>query len=95
LALASRLTDDRSDITLLPMADTIEKRMQDLEQIIAHLPEDLDARFAGVDAKLAAIREVLALQAIRFSKLETRLDALERNLGGKLDEILKRLPPAP
>jgi hypothetical protein len=77
------------------MADTIEKRVQDLEQIIAHLPEDLDARFAGVDTKLAGIREVLALHTTRFTKLETRLTEIERAIGGKLDEILARLPPKP
>ena len=52
------------------MQDTLEKRVQDLEQILAHLPEDLDARFAGVDVELAGLREVLALHATRFTKLE-------------------------
>ena len=36
------------------MADTLEKRVFDIEQFIAHLPEDLDDCFAGVDTKLAA-----------------------------------------
>lgn len=67
---------------------TIEKRIQDLEYIVGHLPEDLDARFAGVDTKLAAVREVLALHTTRFTTLEKQLKSLDE----KLDEILKRLP---
>ncbi len=67
---------------------TIDKRVQDLEFIIGHLPEDLNARFAGVDTKLAAIREVQALHTTRFTTLEKQISSL----GDKLDEILKRLP---
>ena len=67
---------------------TLEKRVQDLEYVVGHLPEDLDARFAGVDTKLAAIREVQALHTTRFTSLESRLKSLD----DKLDEILKRLP---
>ena len=64
------------------MADTLEKRVSDLEQMLAHIPEDLDARFAGVDVKLAAIREVLALHTTRFTKLEARLNDLDRKVDG-------------
>jgi chromosome segregation ATPase len=63
------------------MPDTLEKRVEDLEQILAHLPEDLDARFAGVDVKLAELREVLALHSTRFTKLEARLNEVERRIG--------------
>jgi chromosome segregation ATPase len=69
---------------------TIEKRVSDLEYIIAHLPEDLDARFAGVDTKLATIREVLALHTTRFSTVELRLDNIERRfdkMDGRLDKM--------
>lgn len=59
------------------MEDTLEKRVQDLEVILAHMPEDLDARFAGVDTKLAEIREVLVLHTTRFSKIDRRLDGLD------------------
>jgi chromosome segregation ATPase len=62
------------------MADTLEKRVTDLEQMLAHIPEDLDARFAGVDVKLAAIREVLALHTTRFTKLEARFSDLDRKV---------------
>lgn len=78
-------------------SDTIEKRVSDLEHMLTHIPEDLDARFAGVDVKLAEIREVLALHTTRFTKLETRFNDLERKvdkIDGKLDTILQRLPPA-
>jgi len=79
------------------MADTLEKRMQDLEYIIAHVPEDLDARFAGVDVKLAAIREAQALHTQRFTTIERKLDGLERKLdglGAQIAEVLRRLPGA-
>ena len=45
-----------------------------IEEVLGHLPEDLDARFAGVDTKLAQIREVQALHTTRFSTLERKLD---------------------
>ena len=80
------------------MADTIEKRVGDLEYIIAHLPEDLDARFTGVHTKLAELREVQALHTQRFTTLERRSDerftALERGLAAldrKMDEGLARV----
>ena len=75
-------------------ADTLEKRVEELEQVLAHLPEDLDARFAGVDVKLAELREVLALHTTRFTKLERRLDELERRLEGqdrKLETLDRKL----
>lgn len=65
----------------------IDKRVEDLEFIIGHLPEDLNARFAGVDTKLAAIREVQALHTTRFTSLEKQI----KSLGDKIDEILQRL----
>jgi hypothetical protein len=83
------------------MADTVEKRVSDREHAIAHLPEDLDARFAGVDVKLAQLREVLALHSTRFSTLEAQIKGLRTameagigDLAGQLAEVLKRLPPS-
>lgn len=104
------------------MADTIEQRLRDVEYMLAHIPEDLDARFAGVDVKLAELRELILLQNSRFTKIEARLNEFARKLDAhiaatdarfaamdakfasidikfaamdaKLDEILKRLPPA-
>lgn len=68
----------------------------------AHLPDDLDARFAGVDTKLAELRELILLQTSRFTKLDGRLNDLMRRiddlarkvdgLDGKLDTVLARLP---
>ncbi|MFN3624426.1 MAG: hypothetical protein ACK4TP_10225 [Hyphomicrobium sp.] len=70
---------------------TIEKRVQDLEYIIAHLPEDLDARFAGVDYKLAGIREVQALHTTRFTTIEKliadKVDDVKATLSAQLAEI--------
>jgi predicted nucleic acid-binding Zn-ribbon protein len=97
------------------MADTIEQRVTDVESMLAHIPEDLDARFAGVDVKPAELRELILLQNSRFTKIEARLNAhaaavdakfaaVDAKLAAmdgkfavmdaKLDEILKRLPPA-
>jgi chromosome segregation ATPase len=73
------------------MADTLEKRVTDLEQMLAHIPEDLDARFAGVDVKLAEIREVLALHTTRFTKLEARLNDLERKVETGLNELDRKV----
>jgi uncharacterized coiled-coil protein SlyX len=88
------------------VADTLEKRVADLEYVLAHIPEDLDARFAGVDVKLAELRELILLQNSRFTKLEARLNEVATKLearftelagkvdaqGSKLDEVLARLP---
>lgn len=85
------------------MADTLENRVRDVETMLAHMPEDLDARFAGVDVKLAGIRETLALHTTRFSKLESmigqleaRFAAVDRRLDALADgmaQVLDRLPP--
>ena len=73
------------------MADTLEKRVTDLEQMLAHIPEDLDARFAGVDVKLAEIREVLALHTTRFTKLEARLNDLDRKVEAGLNGLDRKV----
>jgi hypothetical protein len=73
------------------MAETIEKRVGDLEYLLAHLPEDLDARFAGVDTKLASIREVQALHSTRFTTIERKID----DLAAQMAEVLRRLPQQP
>ena|SRR5512145_2219083 len=52
----------------------LQERVNDIEEILAHLPEDLDARFA--DTKLASIREVQALHTTRFSTLERKIEAV-------------------
>lgn len=83
---------------------TLEKRVEDVGYIIAHLPEDLNARFAGVDVKLAHIREAQALHTTRFSALDARVDQLAADVAALkadmslvkagISEILARLPPA-
>jgi chaperonin cofactor prefoldin len=72
------------------MAQSLEKRMTDIEYIIAHLPDDLNARFAGVDVKIATIRETQLLHTQRFSTLERKMDALEirmDGLEGRMDRL--------
>jgi hypothetical protein len=63
------------------MADTIEKRVQDLEHVIAHLPQDLDARFAGVHARLGEVRDAVSAQTRRLDAFETRLGVMDTRLG--------------
>lgn len=60
---------------------TLEKRVEDLEYIVAHLPEDLNARFAGVDVKLATIREAQTLHTQRFTTLDAKVNSLAIDLG--------------
>lgn len=64
------------------MAQSLEKRMTDIEYIIAHLPDDLNARFAGVDVKIATIRETQLLHTQRFSTLERKIDGLDGRMDG-------------
>lgn len=74
---------------------SLEKRVEDLEYIIAHLPDDLNARFAGVDVKLAVIREAQTLHTQRFTTLELKVDGLDRKvdqLAAQVAEVLQRLP---
>ncbi|KAB2937039.1 MAG: hypothetical protein K8F92_14420 [Hyphomicrobium sp.] len=70
--------------------------MQDIEYIIAHLPENLDARFTGVEHKLAGIREVQVQHTKRFDALEVRIDAAEARLSAEIRDlrqlIEERLP---
>ena len=69
------------------MAGSIEKRVADLEYLLAHIPEDLDARFAGVDVKLAELRELILLQNSRFTKLEARVNERFAKLESRLAEL--------
>lgn len=76
------------------MAQSLEKRMTDIEYIIAHLPDDLNARFAGVDVKIAIIRETQLLHTQRFSTLERKIDALEIRMDGleiRMDRLESRM----
>ena len=73
---------------------TLEKRVEDLEYIIAHLPDDLNARFAGVDVKLAVIREAQTLHTQRFTTLELKVDGLDRKVDGlerKVDGLERKV----
>ncbi len=63
---------------------------EDVEYIIAHLPDDLNARFAGVDVKMATIRETQLLHTQRFSTIERKIDGLESRMDG-LENRMGRL----
>ena len=73
------------------MADTLEKRVTDIEYLLAHIPEDLDARFAGVDVKLAELRELILLQNGRFTKLEARLNEQAAKLETRFTELSRKV----
>jgi hypothetical protein len=77
------------------MADPIEQRLADVEQILAHLPTDLDVRFAGADSRMNARFDRLSIQ---LQNMDRRLQQVEVGLAtvrAMLDHILQRLPPAP
>jgi uncharacterized coiled-coil protein SlyX len=73
------------------VADTLEKRVADLEYLLTHLPEDLDARFAGVDVKLAGLRELILLQNGRITKLEARLNEQVAKLDTRFTELSRKV----
>ncbi len=81
------------------MTDTVEKRLCDLEQNLAHLPGDLDARFAGADARAGARfdRLNIQLQALKTQMQQnaTTLDDRFARVEAKIDDLLRRLPPSP
>jgi chromosome segregation ATPase len=72
------------------MADTLEKRVQDLEYIMAHLPDDLDARFAGVDVKLAMIRESQTRHTADMSGIKRDVSEIRNDLS-EIKDSLKSL----
>jgi chromosome segregation ATPase len=76
------------------MAQSLEKRMTDIEYIIAHLPDDLNAPFAGVDVKIATIRETQLFHTLRFSTLKRKIDGSEvrmDRLNIKMDRLESRM----
>ena len=73
------------------MNDTIEKRIYDLEYVFAHLPQDLDARFAGADVRSEARADRLN---IRIQALETRVRHMKQSVAGisaRLQSVETRL----
>ena len=71
------------------MADTVERRLSELE-----------AHFVDLDAKLTQLHAEMAEQTAGYKELKTRLTELAgiaaaqaMSIDEKLDEILKRLPP--
>jgi hypothetical protein len=81
------------------MTDTVEKRLSDREQMLAHLPGEFDARFAGADARAGARfdRLNIQLQALKtqMQQSATTLDDRFARVEGKIDDLLRRLPPSP
>jgi hypothetical protein len=88
------------------MADTLGKHVADPKHLRTYIPEYLDARFAGIDVKLAELRALLLERNCQFTRFEARLDEAATRLdacltelsrkidtrGNKLDEVLARLP---
>jgi hypothetical protein len=65
------------------VAQSLENRMTNIQYFIAHLPDDLNARFAGVDVKMATIPETQLLHTQRFSTIERKID----RLGGRIEGL--------
>lgn len=72
------------------MSQSLEKRMNDMEYMIARLPHDLNARFEGVEVKFANIRETQLLYSERFSTYERRIDVLENWTDGLYSNMARR-----
>ena len=86
------------------MADTIEKRVDDLEQMVWDIPRLINMRFDGVrdqlnaqsarldaqSARLDAQSARLDAQGARLATLEGKIDALPRVLTEMLDERERR-----
>jgi hypothetical protein len=77
------------------LADTIEKRVGDLEQMVWDIPRLLNMRFDGVrdqlnaqSARLDAQSARLDAQGARLATLEGKIDALPRVLAEMLTEML-------
>lgn len=77
------------------MVDTLEKRVADIEQVLAHLPQDLDARFAGADARAGSRFDRLS---VRIGAVQARVQDVERTLsdqiaalGQKVDKLIDLL----
>jgi hypothetical protein len=73
------------------VADSLEKRAADLEYMLAHVPEDLDARFAGLDVRFADLRELILLQSNRFTKLEARFSETAAKLTLRIDGVARKV----
>jgi hypothetical protein len=59
--------------------------------MLAHVPEDLDARFAGLDVRFADLRELILLQTNRFTKLEARFNEAAAKLTLRIDEFARKV----
>jgi hypothetical protein len=63
------------------LADTIEKRVSDLEGMLGDIPRIVNYRFD-------LVRDQLAAQGARLAAVEGKIDALPRVLAGMLTEML-------
>lgn len=70
---------------------TIEKRVEDLEFVIAHLTENLYSRFVAVNRKLAEVQETLAVHPARFSEIDDELSGIRGQIDGLAKLMEERL----
>jgi chromosome segregation ATPase len=82
---------DQLDSGQSAVAESLEKRVADPEYMLAHVPEDLDARFAGLDVRFADLRELILLQSNRFTKLEARFNEAVAKLTLRIDELARKV----
>jgi hypothetical protein len=63
------------------LADTIEKRVSELEEMVGDIPRIVNYRFD-------LVRDQLAAQGARLASVEAKVDALPRILAEMLTEML-------
>jgi len=73
---------------------TLDQRVADIEYLVAHLPEDLGARFAGIHTKMAELREAAAIQTHRLGIMDARLSRVEKSIQDIVKLLDERLPKA-
>jgi hypothetical protein len=74
------------------MADTVEQRLADVEQMLAHITQDLDVRFAGADSRMNARFDRLCIQLQNIESVQ-QVEVGIAAVRAALDQIPQLLPP--
>jgi hypothetical protein len=69
------------------VADTIEKRVSDLEEMVGDIPRLINIRFAHTRAQLDAIDARIGTLEVKIDRSDARLVSAEQGLG----EVRQRL----
>jgi hypothetical protein len=74
------------------MADIVEQRLADVEQMLAHITQDLDVRFAGADSRMNARFDRLSIQLQNIESVQ-QVEVGIAAVRAALDQIPQLLPP--